>query len=102
MRRRLSVCAEPGCPVLTRQTRCEAHRAARQVPRQARGYGAAHDAERRRYEALLEHGAVLTCATCPTEIRQGDTWDLGHNEDRSGYLGPQCVPCNRATARAST
>lgn len=100
-RRRRSVCLEPGCPVLTLQTRCEAHRRARAVSRQARGYDAAHEAERRRYEVLLAGGAVLTCATCPTEIRDGDKWDLGHTPDRTGYLGPQCVPCNRATARVN-
>lgn len=98
---RMRVCAEPGCGRMTDRSRCKAHRReqyAKWGSRQARGYGNAHAAERRRYELLLEHGTVLTCATCPTELRQGDKWDLGHNTDRTGYIGPQCIPCNRNTA----
>lgn len=66
-----------------------------------RGYGAKHKRERTRWARILKAEGLLVCATagkspnCPQVIRDGDDWDLGHTEDRTGYIGPQCVPCNR-------
>lgn len=73
----------------------------------ARGYGAVHRAHRDRWAAQLAAGEVIRCACgrndcpyhdgrCPTLIADGDDWDLGHNADRTGYVGPECVSCNRS------
>ena len=66
-----------------------------------RGYGAAHKREKARWARILKAEGALLCATagkhkdCPQVIRDGDQWDLGHTPDRTAYLGPQCIPCNR-------
>ena len=94
-------CAEPGCPTLTNDTRCLVHARQRDQARgtrQQRGYDAAHQRERARWQALIDSGATVKCATCPT-LLEGRAWDLGHTQDRTRYLGPQCIPCNRGTAR---
>jgi hypothetical protein len=60
----------------------------------ARGYGRAHREERERWLPKVEAGLV-ECARCRHPIEPGRAWDLGHNEDRSGYSGPEHVTCNR-------
>ena len=68
----------------------------------ARGYGPAHKALRRRWAAQVARG-VVHCARCGKWIAPGTSWDLGHVDgDRSRYAGPECVPCNRATAPRRT
>ncbi len=74
----------------------------------AQGYGAEHAAERKRWQDRLAEGAVAQCACtradcphhdsdrCPTLITASSTWDLGHTDDRTGWAGPECVPCNRS------
>lgn len=72
-----------------------------------RGYGAQHQAERDTWKSALASGLTVQCACtrpdcphhqgqCPTMISDGDDWDLGHTEDRTGYHGPECRPCNRS------
>ena len=71
----------------------------------ARGYGPKHQAERARWQSTINRGVVqcacarADCAThtgrCPMTIT-GTAWDLGHTDDRRGYTGPECIPCNRA------
>ena len=72
-----------------------------------RGYGSRHQRERAGYQQRIDRGATFQCACdrdrctrhdgrCPTIIASGVAWDLGHNEDRSGYTGPECVACNRS------
>lgn len=58
-----------------------------------RGYDGRHKAERKRWTPLVESGQAV-CATCSTALSP-DAWDLGHNADRTAYIGPQCIPCNR-------
>lgn len=98
---RAKVCAEPGCPEIGPERLCAAHRRAREVKRgsrQARGYGAAHEALRRRYAPFVARGKV-TCWRCGLKIEPTEPWDLGHDDDdRARYTGPEHVRCNRATA----
>ena len=64
----------------------------------------AHRAERRRWERRLAAGESFQCTctghcgrhtSCTTIITTGSRWDLGHTEDRTGWTGPECIPCNR-------
>jgi hypothetical protein len=48
--------------------------------------------------ADMERGVTVRCVTC-TRVLTPDTFDLGHTDDRTGYLGPQCAKkCNRRDA----
>lgn len=97
----MRVCAEMDCPTLTDTTRCSTHTRAKERARgtrQARGYGPAHDALRADYQARMNRGEAFDCWRCGDEI-DPEHWHLGHDdEDRSVYRGPECVPCNTATA----
>lgn len=77
------------CPTCTR-----AYDTARGT-RQARGYDANHDALRATWQARIDSGQVVRCVTCGAALA-GRGWDLGHTADRTGYIGPQCVTCNRS------
>lgn len=64
----------------------------------ARGYGAAHQALRKRWAQIVANGEA-NCARCGRWIAPGAHWDLGHHDrDRSVYVGPEHRRCNRATA----
>jgi hypothetical protein len=96
----VKVCAEPGCPTLTRGSRCTVH--ARVVEqkrgtRQLRGYDAAHDRLRAEWAPRVATGRVR-CGKpeCGRLIGAREPWDLGHTEDRRGYRGPEHVACNRS------
>lgn len=60
-----------------------------------RGYGAAHQAERKRWSAAVEQGLVR-CCRCSRLILPGMAWDLDHTDDRTGYHGPAHRSCNRS------
>ena len=97
----LKVCSQPGCPRLQPETRCAEHRREREQARgsrQARGYGAEHDAARKRWAPLVAAGNVK-CWRCGEYIQPGAPFDLGHDDrDRSKYRGPEHLTCNRSTA----
>ena len=96
----VKVCNVPGCPNLQPEPRCPEHRRqqerARGTARQ-RGYDLAHTRLRARYQRRMNAGQAFTCWRCGGLI-DPNSWDLGHKDDRTGYAGPECVPCNRATA----
>lgn len=91
------VCAEPGCPEVIDTPRCADHTRAKDKARgsrQQRGYDAAHDRERAAIQSRIDKGAAIHCVTCDA-VLIGRKWDLGHNATRTGWIGPQCEPCNR-------
>ena len=98
-------CCEPGCAslVTASSSRCPAHARAKdraRGTRHERGYGADHDRLRRQWAIIVATGAV-TCWRCGVLLHP-DAFDLGHDDhDRSQYAGPECRPCNRATAGRS-
>lgn len=64
--------------------------------REARGYGYAHRQLRRRYIPLVAAG-MITCCRCGEWIDPSEPFDLDHSDDdRSVYLGPAHVSCNRS------
>jgi len=102
----LRPCLEPGCPRLSRRSRCDFHRrehdAARNhhgVSAAERGYDADHRAERASWAPDVATGTVH-CARCGGLIAPTQSWDLGHTDDRSGWTGPEHRRCNRAAALA--
>lgn len=55
----------------------------------ARGYGARHQAERKRWAPKVEAGETA-CWRCRQPIKPGVEWDLGHDDnDRNKYRGPE-------------
>lgn len=106
---RMRVCAEPKCPELTTARRCPAHTSERERARgtkQQRGYNAQHDELRRRWKPRVERGGVhCHAAQCLMPVRlilPGQSWDLGHTDDRTAWTGPEHSLCNRASGgRAS-
>lgn len=94
------VCLEPGCPALTDKPRCPAHTRDREAARgskEDRGYGRQHQAERRRWRAIIDSTGA-TCARCGAPLRRGDAFHLDHTADRRGWLGPSCPKCNLSAA----
>lgn len=60
-----------------------------------RGYGKAHQTGRARWQALINQGIVPICPRCKQPITRDQQWDLGHNDKRNGYNGPEHMSCNR-------
>ena len=64
----------------------------------ARGYGTAHQQERKRWEPQVA-AVFVRCWRCGGAIPPGTPWDLGHDDyDRSIYRGPEHRRCNRGAA----
>jgi len=63
-----------------------------------RGYGNNHKKLRARNQQLVDAGKAY-CWRCTKLIEPGTRWDLGHDDnDRTKYMGPEHVACNRATS----
>lgn len=61
------------------------------------GYDAEHRKRRERERPLVEAGKAI-CWRCSKPIAPTADWDLGHDDnDRTQYMGPEHVACNRAT-----
>ena len=71
----------------------------------ARGYGAQHQALRAQWEQVVRAGGVMCARQGPKcigkPIDPDQPWDLGHNDDRTEWTGPECVPCNRGAGGAN-
>lgn len=107
----MRVCACTGCPAhngscpevqpARRCDRCASQYEQRRGRRQARGYDAAHERERRRWAprvaAVSVHCHAKVCVM-PTGrlIYPGQAWDLGHTDDRTTWTGPEHAVCNRS------
>jgi hypothetical protein len=59
-----------------------------------RGYGARHQAERKRWAPVVKAGRAV-CTRCGLSIDPAEPFDLDHADDRSGYLGVAHRRCNR-------
>lgn len=91
----MRVCAEPGCPTLTKRTRCAKHQQAADQARgtrQQRGYDAAHDRARRAILARIQAGEIIRCWRCRCAL--DETFHLDHTDGRTDYRGPACMQCN--------
>lgn len=63
-----------------------------------RGYGAFHRRLRKQWKRVVDAGGA-ECARCLNPIFPGEPWDLGHNDDRTGWTGPEHARCNRSARR---
>lgn len=97
----MKVCAVPGCPNLQAESRCAEHRREREQARgtrQQRGYDGAHDRLRADYQRRMDQGERFACWRGGGPI-DPNGWTLGHcDDDRGVYHGPECPPCDYATA----
>lgn len=91
------VCAVPGCPTISEQSRCPEHR---RPNSNARGYGHAHRTQAQAWRARVAAGEHVTCWRCGQPITDPTDLDLGHDDlDRSITRGPEhAAACNRSTA----
>jgi hypothetical protein len=92
------VCSEPTCPrLIDTAGRCDEHRREAdraRGTRQQRGYTAEHDRLRRDWAPRVATGRVR-CRRCGEPIGP-EPWDLGHNDERTAWTGPEHASCNRA------
>jgi hypothetical protein len=63
----------------------------------ARGYGAKHKRYRKAWARRVAAG-LEPCRRCGKLIAPDEPFDLDHNDERTGYLGPSHVSCNRGHA----
>ena len=66
----------------------------------ARGYDYRHQQERRRWQPKVDAGLVdchaVRCIMPTRAILPGQAWDLGHDEARTRWTGPEHAECNRS------
>lgn len=66
----------------------------------ARGYGSAHQRERKRWQPVVEAGRAycteVVCLEGDRWIHPAAEWDLAHGDTRDTYRGPAHVLCNRS------
>lgn len=100
-------CAYTRCPQLipNGERYCSEHKRARDNERGSsaqRGYGSAHQQERAQWWQRLADGEQVTCPRCGRPILPGQCWDLGHNDKRDAWTGPEHAHCNRAAGAANS
>lgn len=68
-------------------------------PAAERGYGYAHQLQRRRVKPIVDRGEAYChareCLEDSRWIQPGTPWDLGHTPDRTTWTGPEHRRCNR-------
>lgn len=94
-------CAYHLCPVLIPDEAryCRDHLIVRDHERASsseRGYDAAHRRLRRSWQRRMNAGEQVSCLRCGLPILPGQPWDLGHNDARDAWTGPEHAHCNRA------
>lgn len=100
-------CGKHGCGRLIPAGvhKCDEHR--READRArgsstARGYDAEHRHERAHWIKLIASGEPVYCARkCGKRILPGDPFDLGHNDARTAWTGPECPSCNRSAGASA-
>ena len=100
-------CAYTRCPRLVPdgERYCVEHKRARDHERGSaaqRGYGSAHQRERARWSQRMMAGERVVCPRCGCPILPGQRWDLGHNDSRDAWTGPEHAHCNRAAGAANS
>ncbi|MDF7665719.1 hypothetical protein [Bifidobacterium sp. ESL0745] len=100
-------CAWANCPQLVPvgQRYCMVHRRAHEQARGSasrRGYGKAHQAEREKWKRLMSQGVRPICKRCGLPVFPWQAWDLGHNDARTGWSGPEHAHCNRSAGQANS
>lgn len=93
-------CPKLDCPTLisTGERYCPTHQAEADRARgttTTRGYGSTHQALRAKWATIIATRTV-PCARCGEPIPQGSEFDLGHTDDRTGWIGPEHAKCNRS------
>lgn len=103
----LRVCAYTRCPKLVQPNEryCNEHKRlinkARGTTTQ-RGYGHQHQKLRHEWAIRIARGAQPTCPRCHQPIRFGQPWQLDHNSQRTGWLGPSHTRCNEQAGQANS
>lgn len=92
-------CPATRCPRLIPTTAryCDEHTSeyeARRGSARQRGYNTAHERLRAQWQARLDAGEVIHCADGCGQRINPTAWQLGHDHERGGYLGPQTIGCN--------
>jgi len=64
--------------------------------RTERGYGADHQAQRAAIADDIKAGNLIHCVTCSRVLDL--TFHLGHTDQRTAWIGPQCPHCNDSDA----
>ena len=103
----LRVCAYTRCPKLVQPNEryCNEHKRLTSKARGTttqRGYGHQHQKLRHEWEQRMAHGAQPTCPRCHQPIRSGQPWQLDHNSQRTGWLGPSHTRCNEQAGQANS
>ncbi len=98
------VCSVPSCPTLvTKAGKCAEHQREYEQARgtsSQRGYDSVHQRLRAAFQRNMDDGVTYYCwrPECGKPI-DPTAWHLGHDDnDRNRYRGPECIPCNTATA----
>jgi hypothetical protein len=96
----LRACSTPGCGALVPagDGKCgpcrQAVDQARGTPAE-RGYDARHRRIRAQWAPLVAAGGVI-CWRCNLVIPPGAPWQMGHDDDKTGYVGPEHQSCGSA------
>lgn len=76
----------------------------RRLTQEERGYGRKHQILRKKWARRVATGEVYCARQGPKcegmPILPDQPWDLGHDDTRQAYTGPECIPCNRGAGGA--